>query len=688
MIVNEEIPLNENKKLRYIRKEKIKQNIMVRRIYLSIIFIGIIMISFAQDTDHIKLKKANDYFNKFSFSKAIEMYEESDDRSLETLRNLAISYSKVEDFQKAEELFSEIVTIDSSTVEDYFLFASILEINQKYNEAKDWMELFYLRVPNDKRALSFYHNDDYSIFLEDKGQFSIEHLPFNTEHQEFSAVYFHESVLFASTRRKVQSIQREWNWNELPYLSLYQVSKKEDNPETQWGSVFHFSRKLNKKYHDGPVAFNSEETKMYLTRNNYDEKSSDGAIKLKLFSADLNEDGSWSELQAFPYNSPEYSIGHASITKDGKWMYFASDMPGGFGAVDIYKVEIKEEGSYGVPINLGEEVNTEANEMFPFIHQSGILFFASDGLSGLGGLDVFYGHIGANGFKCGVKNIGFPINTNKDDFAFVLDSIGLTGFFSSNREGGKGDDDIYAFDLDFPFECQKILKGTTLTQFGDTITNALVSLFAEDGELIESVQSDSIGGYLFMVEADKNYSLTGQKPTYFDGKNKADTYTDEEIIIVNLVLKKDIVVLAEIVQINPIFFDFDKFYIRPDAAIELDKIVEVMNEYDSLVVELGSHTDCRGTMAYNEWLSDKRAKASAQYIKERITNSERIYGKGYGEYKLLNGCECEGDIKVDCSEEAHQLNRRTEFRVIKTGSDKVRVESNSPDSFEPLEEEK
>lgn len=642
---------------------------------------GIILVSIAQDTDHIKLKKANDYFDNFSFNKAIEKYEESGDRSLNTLRNLAISYSKMEDYQKAEELFSEIVTIDSAKAEDIFLYASVLEINQKYDAAKNWMELFSLQTPNDKRVISFLENDDYSYFLKDKGQFNIEHLPFNTKHQEFGAVYFQESILFASTRKKMQSIQREWNWNELPYLSLYKVAKEEEG-EQQWTSVSNFSRKLDKKYHDGPIAFNAEQSQMYVTRNNYDEKSSDGSVKLKLFRSDIDAEGNWTELQAFPYNSPEYSMGHASITADGDWMYFASDMPGGFGAVDIYKVRLNDDGSYGEPINLGDQVNTEANEMFPFIHKSGILFFASDGLSGLGGLDVFYGHIGAKGFKCGIKNLGFPINTNKDDFAIVLDSLGMSGYFSSNRDGGNGDDDIYAFELNFPLLCQKILRGTTLTKTGDTISNALVSLFAEDGELIESVQSDSIGGYEFIVEAEKEYSLTGQKPTYFDGINEADTYTDEDVIIVDLILKKDIIVLAEIVQINPIYFDFDKFNIRPDAAIELDKIVEVMNKYDSLVVELGSHTDCRGTMAYNEWLSDKRAKASAQYIKERITNPERIYGKGYGEYKLLNGCECEGNVKVDCSEEAHQLNRRTEFRVIKTGIDAVKVESNSPDSFD------
>ncbi|OQY42130.1 MAG: hypothetical protein B6242_16530 [Anaerolineaceae bacterium 4572_78] len=300
-------------------------------------------------------------------------------------------------------------------------------------------------------------------------------------------------------------------------------------------------------------------------------------------------------------------------------------------------------------------------------------------------MDVFYIKVNRNGRLGDVQNMGYPINTNKDDFAFMLNKYSSEGYFSSNRDGGKGDDDIYSFELLKPFEFTKLLRGTSLEQDGDTIPFAFISLYSEEGVLIDSVMSDSIGAYEFVVLADKLYTLKGEKASYFDGRNSADTHVDEEIIIVDLVLLQDIKVLAEIIEINPIYFDFDKSNIRPDAAIELDKIVEVMNKYDSLVVELGSHTDCRGSKAYNEQLSDRRAKSSAKYIKARITNPERITGKGYGEYRLLNGCECEGDVQSDCSKEDHQMNRRTEFRVIKEGAHKVKIETKGPNSFDEIE---
>lgn len=655
---------------------------MKRTIYLSIMFLGLAIISFAQETKDGRIERADKHFDNFSFNKAIIKYKESGDNSIASLRKLGHSYYKTHQFNKAEETFASIVNDTSATSEDVFHYAAILEINEKYCDAKQWMEIFAQQKPNDQRTVSFNKNKDYKFFLEDKGQFSVSNLNFNTGHQDFGPAYYHDELVFASTRTNLRHIKREWNWNELPFLSLYKVGYKKDVSENKtdiWDKAKPFIKKMNKKYHDGPVSFNADYTQLFLTRNNYENASEEGIIKLQLFTSKL-VDNEWSELESFPYNSSEYSVAHASLSQDGKFLFFASDMPGGFGAADIYKVEVREDGTYGEAINLGDQINTESNEMFPFIHKSGMFFFASDGLAGLGGLDLFYTKMKGDNSFTDVHNLGYPMNSNRDDFALVLNDEATDGYFSSNRNGGKGDDDIYSFQM-LPFKFKKLLRGTSLTKTRDTIPNAKVILFSEKGIKIDSVMSSNKGGYEFVVEADQLYALLGKKEQFFDGHNKADTHTDDEVIIADLVLLQDIKVLAEIVQINPIFFDFDKFNIRLDAAIELDKIVEVMNKYEHLVVELGSHTDCRGSKAYNERLSDNRAKASVQYIKERITNPERIYGKGYGEYRLLNSCECEGSLKSNCSKEAHQLNRRTEFRVIKTGTNGVKVESNSPDSF-------
>ena len=748
----------------------------MKKIVLIIAIFGLTFNTFGQKTNPTKLKKANKQYEGFSYSKAIETFLETGDNSVSTQRKIATSYLKIGNYQKAEKTFESVVNSDSATAEDFYTYASVLEENKKYTQADTWMEKFVSMMPQDKRAIAYTKNKSaYNQLSKDKGQFKIKNLDINSAQEDFAPVFYKDKVLFASSREGVKPIRRKWNWNKLPFLDIYQANKADDY-ELSMANRFQ-NRKFNKKYHEGPVAFNKEETKMWFTRNNYQGKSTDGTIKLQIWSSEINEDGKWSKPVAFPLNSNEYSVGHASISPDGKWMYFASDMPGGLGGVDLYKIEIKDDGTYGEAINLGDKINTEGNEMFPTIHKDGMLFFASDGLAGLGGLDVFVAQLKDGGSIGKVMNLGAPINTNTDDFAFILDNSAKGGYFSSNREGGKGDDDIYSFTLLKPFTFGKIIKGTAKDKKGDIVADAIINLYDENGKVVETATADANGQYEFQVEADKKFKLDGKKEKYFDGENTADTHTEEDVVIADLVLEKDpglslyalitdkktgaplenvtvtltdnmtgtsetfttpttgdlrkalqgkklgdrgsynirlqkegyfsktvtynaefdhagqydvhanldlgmdpeVKDLSEMIQINPINFDFNKYNIRPDAAKELDKIVEIMNKYPGMVVELGSHTDCRGSDAYNEKLSDRRAKASAKYIKERITNPDNIYGKGYGEKRPLE--DCGGNCKA-CTDAQHDANRRTEFKVIKTGNDHIKVNNTSSDSFD------
>ena len=748
----------------------------MKKIILSIAIIGMALSSFGQEANPAKLKKAAKKYEGFSYSKAIETFIESGDESIDTQRKLATAYYRTSNFQQAEETFAKVVAMDGATAEDVYMYASVLEENKKYDLANQWMDKFVSMAPQDKRAIAYTKNKAaYNQLSKDKGQFKIKNLDINSAQEDFAPVFYQDKVLFASSREGVKPIRRKWNWNKLPFLDVYQANKADDY-ELSMPNRFQ-NRKLNKKYHEGPVAFNKEETKMWFTRNNYQGKSEDGTIKLQIWSSEKNEDGKWSKPTAFPLNSNEYSVGHATISNDGKWMYFASDMPGGLGGVDLYKIEIKEDGTYGEAINLGDKINTEGNEMFPTLHKDGMLFFASDGLAGLGGLDVFVAQLKDGGSIGKVMNLGAPINSSKDDFSFILDNSAKGGYFSSNRDGGKGDDDIYSFTLLKPITFGKIIKGTAKDKQGNLLANTAVNLYDANGKVIETVTTDESGAYEFMVDADKKFKLDGKKDKYFDGENTADTHTEEDVVIADLELEKDpglslyalitdkktgaplenvtvtlldnmsgktetfttpttgdlrkalqgkklgdrgsynitlqkegyfsktvtyntdfdhagqydvhasldlgmdpeVKDLSEMIQINPINFDFNKYNIRPDAAKELDKIVEVMNKYPGMVIELGSHTDCRGSDAYNEKLSDRRAKASAKYIKERITNPDRIYGKGYGEYRPLE--DCGGNCKA-CTDEQHDRNRRTEFKVIKTGNDDVKVINTSDDSFD------
>jgi outer membrane protein OmpA-like peptidoglycan-associated protein/tetratricopeptide (TPR) repeat protein len=719
-----------------------------------------------------KIKKGDKYFSEYSYNKAIEKYESLTQKTTEVNRNLAESYARIGDTEQAEFYYAEVVKAEDKNPKDIYRYSSILSMNGKHAESGKWMKKYAFIASSDSRANQYNANPDYyNLLKKDHEKFSIQNVAANSVQEDFGPSYYKDKVVFASSREGTVSIKRTWNGNELPFIDIYVATPNEENELTE---IEQFHKKINKKYHEGPVSFNKDGNFMVFTRNNYKGRSEDGIVNLQLFSSKF-VDQKWQKEQALPYNNNEYSVGHASLTSDGKTMYFASDMPGGKGGVDIYKTTIAEDGSWGEAQNLGDKINTEGNEMFPFIHADGeLLFFASDGHLGLGGLDLFTVQLKENKFGK-IENLGIPVNSTKDDFSLILDQEMKTGYFASNRTEGKGDDDIYSFKVLKPFSFGKTIKGIAKDTKGNILADSKIVLYDNDGNEIETVTTTENGAYLFSVDPDKEFNLKGNKEKYFEASNTASTKTDDDVVIADLILEKDpglslyaivtdnknkkplegvkltivdnmtgekeeyittvsgdyrrpladkklndrgsynlllekdgyfsktitynteftkpgqynvhgkldlgldheVKDLAKLIEINPINFDYNKYKIRPDAAKELDKIVEIMNKYQGMIIELGSHTDSRGSDAYNRKLSDKRAKASAAYIKKLITDPKRIYGKGYGEAKIINKCV----NGVKCSEEEHEKNRRTEFKVINTGNDKVKVKNNSPDSF-------
>jgi outer membrane protein OmpA-like peptidoglycan-associated protein len=724
----------------------------------------LVMISNIAIAQNGKMKKADKLFTSYNYSDAAVRYNELEVKSVEVLRREAESLKLFGNFPEAENLYSQIVAMEGTIADDHYNYSYVLRINKKYKESDRELEQYYLQKQSDSRGLKLIDNKEYfDKISKDEKRYSIENMSFNTDAQEFSPAYFKNALVFSSSRTITGTSVRIYNRNKKPFLNIYRydIEKGSDinNPIEFW-------KKINKKYHEGPVAFDKSGTFMAYTRNNYKEKSTVGSINLEIFFSQ-QIDGKWSAPIAFEYNNKEHSVGHPYLSDDGKTMYFASDMEGSIGGTDIFKTTRNEDNSWTKPENIGLLINTEGNEMFPYMSYEGNLIFASDGHLGLGGLDLFI----TDPKMTKVLNMGVPLNTNADDFGFIVDDQMVKGYFSSNREGGKGDDDIYSIQLLKPYVWGKIIRGTALDTKGNVLANSSVTLFDDKGNQIGNVITAEDGKYLFKVDPDRDFKLTGTKEKYFDGANTASTKTDKDEVIADVVLEQDpgfllyglitdsktksVIVdakitlvdkntglresystsqqgdflkiltdnklndkvsfdfilekegyfsktvsynavltrpgqynihevldfsmdievkdLAELIQINPIYFDLDKYNIRPDAALELDKIVEIMNKYPNMVVELGSHTDCRAPAAYNEKLSDNRAKASATYIKGKIVNPERITGKGYGETQLKNQCECEGAKVVPCTEEEHQLNRRTEFKVISTGNDKVKV---------------
>ncbi len=410
---------------------------------------------------------------------------------------------------------------------------------------------------------------------------------------------------------------------------------------------------------------------MYFTGNNYGKKltrDSKGINHLKIYQSQ-KVDGKWTEATELAFNSDSYSTGHPALSKDGKKLYFASDMPGSIGDSDIFVVDVLEDGSFSSPKNLGPEINTEQKEMFPFINEEK-LYFSSNGHPGLGGLDIYEATFDEeNGFST-VKNIGMPINSNKDDFSYIVNEETKKGFFASNREGGKGFDDIYSFKHliveDVTTNINAIAGIVTELLTGDVMPKALVQLLDENNVKLKEIETGEDGSFIFEdLDTNTKYILKTHKETFFVSELEIATM-ENDTINVTAAMKK----LKEMIDVEDgirklktemIHFDFDKSYIREDASKELDKLIKVMTEYPNMVIKIASHTDSRGSAVYNDYLSEKRAKSTREYIISQGIDANRIENAiGYGEQQLLN--ECNG--RVACPEGKHYLNRRSEFIIV------------------------
>ncbi len=632
-------------------------------------------------TEKSRKEEAGDKsFFIYDFDKAIREYVRAKELTLSGQRNLAESYMNVGDHLKAEEIYSELINNQLNVhPEDYYNYASILKYQGKYTRAFEMMDRFSELNPKDLRAKDYLEKRHlFESLSMDDGTFTMNHLNMNSSSDDYAASYFGDKIVYVSNKPVFYKlIARNFNWTGKPFWNMY-VSEVEEGEGGELKKPSSFNRGIRSKYHDGPVSFSRDGTFMAFTRNTIDDESEDNVVELQIFFSSF-EDDQWTEAVPFKLNDKGYSVGHPSLTPDGNTMYFASNMPGGFGGSDLYMVTRSDNGDWGPAENLGAKINTEGDELFPFFESTNqILFFSSDGRFGLGGLDVFYS--AAHGSDFGeVKNAGYPLNTQYDDFAMIVDSRLDNGYVSSNRPGGSGGDDIYSFQLLKNLKIDKRIQGMAMDKDGNPVPEALVSLHDNNDQVIDSVTTDDHGTFGFFADADEDFMLTAEKKEYKDGNTAVNTFSKNRIVKADITLldvetespeladaeedgKVDMVKSGDM---NTIYFDFDKYNIRADAQIELNKIVRMMNENPDLVVEIHSHTDSRGSESYNMKLSDRRANATLNYVKSKIENPERIYGKGYGQTKLVNDCIREGGKASDCSEKQHQANRRTEFFIVR-----------------------
>jgi outer membrane protein OmpA-like peptidoglycan-associated protein len=628
---------------------------------LIIIFLLICSSSFGQSG---KLKRADRLYNSFSFVKAIEKYESLVDKNFNksySMRKLGDSYMFLRKPKEAVEVYKHVVEQENVPKEYYYFYAQALRGAGLYKASKIWMKKYKLEAEKDSRVTKFFENEDFiSEMFNIKKRYTLSKINFNTEFSDFGAVEYNDEVVFASTRDEGVSIKRKYVWNEQPFLDIFKVKKEGTVKEVE-----KIKGEVNTIYHDGPATFSSDGSKMFFSRNNYykGEKGKDdkGVNNLKIYQAKL-VNGLWSTIKGVHFNNDEYSVGHPSLSSDGKKLYFTSDMPGGIGGSDIYVVDVNDDGTLGTPNNLGKIINTEGNEMFPFIHNEGTLFFSSDGHLGFGLLDVFATIADENNDIINTLNLGEPINSSKDDFSYYLSQEGFDGYISSNREGGVGDDDIYKFTRIPPLT----LKGQIFDDANnEPIENAKVVLNDVNGDEIAYFITEADGYYEHIIDRDANFNLVGSKEKYTSiSKDFSSFGLDKEkelVVNLNVGLKpiEDVVLLADL---DIIYFDLDKSFIRPDAAIELNKVVALMNKYPGMVIRLESHTDSRAPDMYNIKLSERRAKSTYDYIISHGIDASRITEyEGFGETQLVNKCS----NGVKCTKAEHQLNRRTEFIIIK-----------------------
>lgn len=770
---------------------------MSRYIVVSILLSVFCTSVFAQSG----LQKAQKAAANYEYSKAIELYNEylkTPAAKPYAIRDLVNCYMMTGNTKTAEEWMLKLITSNNYTNADIFTYAKILKSNGKYKEAKTEFLKYSDLEPSEKNNITKWVNscqksiermDGDSVFFEAKNIGSL-----NSINSEFGLIKIGKEYYFSSDRQSTSGTDKICEWTGNPFMKIYSIS---GNIIGTLSAKPILIDSLNSDFHNGQASYDSISKTLYFTRtkiikvkqspinndptywnNNFDLSGYEN--RLEIYSAKY-DNGKWINIKPFEYNNTEYSVGHPALSPDGKTLYFSSDMPGGYGSTDIYYCEWVN-GKWSTPVNAGSTINTDSKEVFPYVDNNGILYFASDNIKGMGGLDIYYTKGSKNKWSS-PRNMGYPINSSKDDFSILITKQNESGFFSSNRDGGVGEDDIYSYSL-IPnrqrilvirtFELQKdnslveltnlkvrikndeskykkvlksdkngiftesvdfttpfvvsimkngyntqsktikvkntdgdtiyvdlitkkaeglILKGKTKELFGsitNPISNIQVIIENIEDEFIDSLKSDSKGEFTSKLDINKTYMFTAVKDGYYtqtktvtikegtrnDSVNiETITYTMKDGVLAedktnytvaindtaNIEILLNKIVIDQSIIVNNIYYDYNKSDIRPDAAKELDNIVQILKDNPNISIELSSHTDSRGSDYFNAILSQKRAESAVKYIVSKGIDKKRLTAKGYGETKLINKCY----NNFPCTEEQHQMNRRTEIKVIK-----------------------
>jgi outer membrane protein OmpA-like peptidoglycan-associated protein len=602
-------------------------------------------------------KKADGFYDRLAYTDAADEYQKllkrnKGDRYV--YERLANSYFFINESKKAETYYKRVVKGRDVKAETVFNYAQSLKANGKYADSNEWMRKFAEMKPNDNRAMEFMKNPDYlPQLLEKKAKFTATNMTdLNSEFSDFGGYMIGKDFYFTSARN---TSRKTYDWNDEPFLDLYKAGKVGD---AAIKNAILVDGEVNTKYHEANAVVTQDGKRMYFDRNDYNdgdyEKNEEGINQINLYYAE-NVNGEWKDVQLAPFNSSEFSTGHPALSPDGKTLYFSSDRPGGQGMSDIYQVSVSD-SIFGNPTPVMGSVNTEGTEAFPFVDSNGTMYFSSNGHLGLGGLDVFYTEAKGNSFGK-VKNMGNVVNSQDDDFAFIFDGNTQEGFVSSNRQGGQGSDDIYKVKQIEPL-CEATATVTVIdANTKMPITGARVDFYDTMENKVGTQTTVSNGTTTFDTTCDIAYVSQAVMKDYESASMDVPAGNDENVrVTIELKPIEEIIVEDKIV-LNPIYFDYDKHNIKPQAAFELDKVVAIMKKYPTMIVRADSHTDNRATDSYNLKLSNSRAQSTVQYIISKGIDASRISGVGKGETSPINTC---GD---GCTDEQHAKNRRSEFTI-------------------------
>ncbi|MFC6876492.1 OmpA family protein [Flavobacterium myungsuense] len=649
---------------------------MKNKVILFITFLSVLCSAGQAQTT--KVKKANKEYDKFAYIDATKTYEriaEKGYKSADLFQKLANAYYFNANLEKAAKWYGELFAMNEEVAPEYYYrYAQSLKSIGEYAKANEMLVLFNKKSSEDLRGKIFNDKQNYmDIIKANSGRYIIKDAGINSAYSDYGSAYAGNKLIFTSSRDTGSFSQRKHKWSNQYFTNMYSADiTPKDAPGVTEDSLTvpeKFAKNINSRFHESTPVFTKDGLSMYFTRNNFNNgkkgKDANKITLLKIYKATLKE-GKWNNAQELPFNNDGYSVAHPTLSADEKTMYFASDMPGTYGQSDIWKVAINTDGSFGTPENLGATINTEGKESFPLITNENELYFATDGHPGIGGLDIFMSRMNADGsFKAPI-NIGAPANSPQDDFAYLIDTKTRKGFLTSNRDGGKGYDDIYKFLETRKLVCEQVLSGVvTDLETGEILANTKVTLLDDKFNTIKEVFSDDKGFYTFDVECGKSYYIRAEKELYETKEQKVTIPTSNGKTDFPIQLEKKVKPvtvgddLAKAFGIKIIYFDLDKWNIRPDAALELEKILDVMKQYPNMKIDVRSHTDSRQTHKYNEKLSDRRAKSTVAWLVTNGVDASRLIGKGYGETLLVNKC-ADG---VKCSEEEHQANRRSEFII-------------------------